>query len=61
MVSTPGNLEANWSGGGSGNRDVQKTRMKRGLKFRVNVLAFQFVIQKKCLHVLFEEKPKVGT
>ena len=46
----------------SDNRDVQKTRMKRDLKFRVNVLASQFIIQKIkkhiCLHVLFEEKPK---
>ena len=33
--------------GGSDNRDVQKTRMKRGLKFKVDVLASQFIIQKK--------------
>ena len=35
--------------------------MKRGLKFRVDVLASQFIIQKKniCLHVLSGKKPKV--
>ena len=34
--------------GGSDNRDVQKTRMKRGLKFRkVDVLASQFIIFKR--------------